>query len=274
MSGSPLSTPDSQPPRSWHWTGTAFEPADSVPIADRGFRYGMSVFESLRISCGEAEFFEQHLARLVQACADREFAVDEAALRAAPALFHGAAREGFARLYVTAGDGPLTAPAAQPRVFVFIEDRAAPDEDDVWELTLHDETYHAPFRGLKTANYWFNADALARSRRRGFDEALLFNDRAELVSACCANVFLLHGDRLSTPARSSGARAGVVREWVIARRKVEERRLRREDATTADEIFLTNSWLGIQSVATLEGRALGPRSAGPKLAAELAARRA
>ena len=124
---------------------------------------------------------------------------------------------------------------------------------------------------MKTANYWFNADALARARRREFDEALLFNDRAELVSACCANVFLLHGDRLSTPARATGARAGVVREWVMARRAVEERRLRREDVTTAEEIFVTNSWCGVQPVATLEGRPLARRIVGPTLAAEFAA---
>ena len=256
----------------WQWDGAAFEPCDSLPLTDRGFRYGMSVFESLRVARGEPEFFDQHLSRLVQACAEREFAGDETALRATPALFHSAAPEGFARIYVTAGDGPPSAPATQPRVFVFIEERAAPDADDAWELTLHDETHHPLFGGLKTANYWFHADALAQAKSRGFDESLLFNDRAELVSACCANVFLLHGDRLSTPARSSGARAGVIREWVIARRKTEERRLRREDATSADEIFVTNSWIGVQPVATLEGRPLGRRAVGPKLAAELAAR--
>lgn len=258
--------------RAWQWIGATFEECTSLPLTDRGFRYGMSVFESLRVARGEAEFFDQHLARLVQACAEREFAIEETALRAAPALFQNAAPDGFARIYITAGDGPPTAPAAHPRVFLFIEDRTAPDADDAWELTLHDETHHPLFGGLKTANYWFHADALAQAKRRGFDEALLFNDRAELVSACCANVFLLHGDRLSTPARSSGARAGVIREWVIARRKVEERRLRREDAATADEIFLTNSWHGVQPVATLEGRPLGRRAVGPKLAAELATR--
>ena len=52
-------------------------------------------------------------------------------------------------------------------------------------------------------------------------------------------------DRILTPSRASGCRAGVVREWVINRRKVEERRLRREDAVNADEIFLTNSWIGV-----------------------------
>jgi 4-amino-4-deoxychorismate lyase len=95
----------------------------------------------------------------------------------------------------------------------------------------------------------------------------------ELVSACCANVFVVHDDRIATPPRSSGARAGVIREWVIARRKVEERRLRREDVVNADEIFLTNSWLGVMPVATVEGRPLGHRSIGPKLAAELENRR-
>lgn len=258
--------------RAWQWHGEGFEACDSVPLSDRGFRYGMSVFESLRVTAGEAEFFEQHAARLVQACAEREMALDEAALPRVASLFAG--QSGFARIYVTAGDGGPVAAADSPRLFVFIEDRLPQAVDDAWEIGLHDESYHAPFGGLKTANYWFNCDAFAQARRRRFDEALLFNDRAELVSACMANVFLVRDDRISTPPRSSGARAGVIREWVIGRRKVEERRLRREDVVNADEIFLTSSWIGVLPVATVEGRPLGARSIGPKLAAELAARRA
>ena len=62
--------------KSWHWTGNQYEPCDSVPITDRGFRYGMSVFESVRVSRGEPEFFEQHIARLLSACAEREFPIE------------------------------------------------------------------------------------------------------------------------------------------------------------------------------------------------------
>jgi branched-subunit amino acid aminotransferase/4-amino-4-deoxychorismate lyase len=257
---------------SWVWTGRAFEDVDSVPISDRGFRYGMSVFESLRVTAGTPEFFEKHTARLIQACAEREIALDERSLPQVPELF--GAQSGFARIYVTAGDGAPTAEATAPRVIVFIEDRTPPKPDDPWEIGLHDESYHAPFGGMKTANYWFNCDALAHARRRKFDEALLFNDRAELVSACMANVFIVRDDRISTPPRSSGARAGVIREWVTGRRKVEERRLRREDVVNADEIFLTNSWIGVMPVATLEGRPLGVRTVAPRLAAELASRNA
>lgn len=257
---------------SWSWIGGVFEPAEGVPITDRGFRYGMAVFESLRVAGGEAEFLEKHLARLVQACAEREIALDESCLPRVADLF--ASRSGFARIYVTAGDGAPAAAAEAPRVLVFIEDRTPPGVDDAREIGLHDESYHAPFGGLKTANYWFNCDALAQAKRRGFDEALLFNDRAELVSACMANVFVVREDRISTPPRSSGARAGVIREWVIGRRKVEERRLRREDVVNADEIFLTSSWIGVMPVATLEGRPLGHRTVAPRLAAELERRRA
>lgn len=256
--------------KSWLWKNNVFESCGSMPLTDRGFRYGMSLFESVRVTRGEPEFFEQHVTRLLSACAEREFPIAEAAVRAAGLLFEGLS--GFARIYVTAGDGAPAGPSTQPRLFVFIEERTPPDPDDPWELTFHDETHRPAFGGLKTANYWFNADAFALAHRRGFDEALFFNDFGELVSACMANVFLVHDDRISTPQRSSGCRAGVIREWVCARRKVEERRLKREDVLAADEIFLTNSWIGLVPVATVEGRPLGRRFTGPQLAAELAAR--
>lgn len=259
--------------RAWTWTGETYASATAIPVSDRGFRFGMSVFESLRITNGTPEFFEQHRSRLIQACAERSLAVDESSLAAASELFSELPEPGFARIYVTAGDGGPAAEASHPRVLVFHETRTPPGPDDSWEITLCEESYHAPFGGLKTANYWFNAEAFTQARTRGFDETLLFNDRAELVSASMANVFILRDDHLYTPPRSTGARAGVIREWVMNRRRVTERRLRREDVVNADEIFLTNSWIGVMPVATVEGRPLGPRSVAPKLAAELQRRR-
>jgi len=234
----------------------------------------MSVFESIRVTRGIPEFFDGHFSRLVQACAEREFAVDEKALKTASKLFLKKQYNGFARIYVTAGDGAPTAVAREPRIYAFIEDRTPPDPEDAIEISIHDETHQPLFGGLKTGNYWFNAEALAHARRRRFDEALIFNDRAELMCACMANVFLVIGNEIHTPGRAAGARAGVIRDWVIKRGGVRERRLRREDVLAADEIFLTNSWIGVQCVATVEGRPLGPRSVGPRLASALERRRA
>ena len=258
--------------KSWLWTGNSFEQADSLPLTDRGFRYGMSLFESMRVWNAHIEFWPQHQQRLLTACAERDFPLPESALTAAGSVFESAGTNGFARVYVTAGDGGPTTPVSAPRIFLFIEPRE-PESEESWELCFHDDPCRPIFGGLKTANYWFNTAALTHARTRGFDEALLLNDLGEVLSTCCANVFVVHGDRILTPPRGSGCRMGVIREWVIKRRKVEERRLRREDIVNADEIFLTNSWLGVMPIATLEGRPLGPRSIGPKLAAEFARRR-
>ena len=43
---------------SWVWENGSFATAAGVPLSDRGFRYGMSVFESLRVTRGEPEFCE------------------------------------------------------------------------------------------------------------------------------------------------------------------------------------------------------------------------
>jgi branched-subunit amino acid aminotransferase/4-amino-4-deoxychorismate lyase len=244
----------------WLWNGQEFAPATSVPLSDRGFRYGMSLFESLGVHGGVVEHWDAHRRRLLAGCVERDFSVDETALDRAKDVLAGAGVDGFARIYVTAGDGGPAAPP-QPRVFVMLEARER-EKAESWDLCIYDEPWAPVFAGLKTANYWRHCEALAHARARGFGEALLFNDHAELVSVCCANVFLVHDENLSTPPRPSGCRLGVAREWVIKRRKVQEHRLRREDVLSADEIFLTNSWVGVMPVSTLEGRPLGPRRIG------------
>jgi len=59
-----------------------------------------------------------------------------------------------------------------------------------------------------------------------------------------------------TPPVASGARAGVVREWVMQRRKITERTLSPAELRRARAVFLTNCWAGITPVATLDGHPL------------------
>src|SRR5262245_19616537 len=123
--------------KSWRWNGKKFVDAKSVPLTDRGFRYGMSVFESFRVSNGQAEFFGKHTMRLLSACAELDFAVSEVAVRQAESLLTSAGLNGFARIYVTAGDGGPTSAASKPRVYAFIEEREAETEES-FEVTISD----------------------------------------------------------------------------------------------------------------------------------------
>lgn len=238
--------------KSWAWTGDTFASQTSAPLSDRGFRYGMSLFESVRVHRSTPVFFEQHLARLHTACNDRGFALPAGVTDAAiHALLAGAGTDGFARIYVTAGEGTLTSPATACRLYIFLEQRAEPQKTS-YTATIPDETYKPLFGGLKTANYWSNAEAMQRAAAAGFDEALLFNDHAELISGSTSNVFLVHQGKIRTPSLSTGAREGVLREWIISSAPVKECSLFINDVMTADEAFISNSWVGIMPLRQVD----------------------
>ncbi|MEI8341468.1 MAG: aminotransferase class IV [Verrucomicrobiota bacterium] len=241
----------------WLWENDDFQPCHSVPLSDRGFRYGMSVFESILIRSGEPVFLREHLARLNQACTTCRFYFDTPTLEQVDHCLRGSIPHGLARIYVTAGDGAVSSPAEDCRIFIFAEPRApltSAAYEAGYDLTLAKEPHQPVFGGLKTANYWANIAALNQARPK--NESLLFNGAGELISACMANVFVVRNGEIKTPALSCGARNGVVREWVMQRRKVEECVITAVDLADADEIFLTSSWIGVMPVATLEGRPL------------------
>ncbi|MCX6967908.1 MAG: aminotransferase class IV [Verrucomicrobia bacterium] len=242
-------------PQFWLWNGSKFAPDNRIPVSDRGFRYGMALFESLALRDGGVEFLDAHLARLESACSQCGWPLNPTVLKCAGERLNQMAGPAFARIYVTAGEGGPCDPVTAPQVVLFVEPRSAPSPEPS-RVGVHREPFLPLLGGLKTANYWANLAALQAARATGCDEALVFNPRGELISACMANVFVVLEGRLVTPPISSGARAGVVREWVMARRAVIERPISREELSRVSGCFLTSSWTGVKPVAMLDGRLL------------------
>jgi branched-subunit amino acid aminotransferase/4-amino-4-deoxychorismate lyase len=248
------------PPNSaWLWTENGFAAADTVPLTDRGLRYGMSVFESFPLRNGVPFFLCQHLERLEKSAAQVGFKTTLPSCGEIENLLREVPFDGFARIYVTAGDGDVYRAVERCRVFVFVEPRE-PSALVACKLVSHAQQHVPIFGGLKTANYWPNIAALQTAKNAGFDEALLFTIDGKLISACMANVFVVRDGKIKTPAPDFGARRGVVREWVAQRRSVQECALADDDLLHAEEIFLTNSWLGILPAASLDARSLPSRA--------------
>lgn len=250
-----------QTPACWLRESDGFKPCDNVPLSDRGFRYGMSVFESILLRDGHPVFLRGHLDRLVQSCQTCDFEFDVRALDHLESLFHENVRDGLARIYVTAGDGAVSSRAEHCRIFVFAESRTPLTReifDSGYELGVEKDPHRPLFCGLKTANYWANIAALNRAQPK--NESLLFNANGELISACMANVFVVLNGEIKTPAPGCGARRGILREWVMQRRKVVECAIGKGELAAADEIFLTSSWIGVMPVASVGERVLPARS--------------
>jgi branched-subunit amino acid aminotransferase/4-amino-4-deoxychorismate lyase len=216
----------------------------------------MAVFESIRVLPGRLCFWEEHFALLAQTAAGLGWALDSSAGTAAAALLLDQklepSGEAFARLYLTAGDGAPSAPVDAPRLLLFWEprQRLLPESYSVIECA---EPHIPAPGGMKTASYWGNLRALQSALSRNAQETLLFNASGHLTGAAMANVFLRKNGAWCTPPISSGARRGVIRQWVLKNLSVTEAPLSRADCRSADALFLTNSWLGILPVHSLDG---------------------
>jgi branched-subunit amino acid aminotransferase/4-amino-4-deoxychorismate lyase len=104
--------------------------------------------------------------------------------------------------------------------------------------------------------------ASSEATRAGADEALLFNERDEVVEATSANFFWVTGGVVSTPALDSGALAGVTRGWVLELAadlgyEVREQVLTRNALAGVESAFLTSSVQELQRLNNLDGRKLG-----------------
>lgn len=117
----------------------------------------------------------------------------------------------------------------------------------------------SPLVGIRSLNYLANVLSWEEAQKREFDEAVMLNERGEIVGATMANIFWVKDGTLRTPTVATGAFPGVTREVVIglAHRlfiPVVEGIYDLADLTDADEIFLTSASLGVAIVTTFDFR--------------------
>lgn len=117
----------------------------------------------------------------------------------------------------------------------------------------------SPLAGIKSVNYLDHILSKEEARSRDFDEAVVLNERGEIVSATTANIFWAKSGTVHTPALSTGALAGITRESVIDIAgkhfvPLVEGVYEMADLVDADEIFLTSCGLGVAPVTTFDFR--------------------
>ena len=117
----------------------------------------------------------------------------------------------------------------------------------------------SPLAGIRSLNYLEQVLSWEEAQAREFDEAVMLNERGEIVSATMANIFWVSDGTLHTPTLSTGAVAGVTRAAVI---KLADKQFipviegvyELSDLAEADEIFLTSASLGVATVTTFDFR--------------------
>jgi len=117
----------------------------------------------------------------------------------------------------------------------------------------------SPLTNVKSLNYLDRVLSREEAKSRDFDEAVMLNERGEIVSATLANIFWTKNGTIHTPALSTGAVAGTTRGAVIdiATKSfipLVEGIYEMSDLVDAEEIFLSSSALGVVPVTTFDFR--------------------
>ena len=252
-----------------------------ISIFDRGFLYGDSVYETMRVYGGVPFALAAHLERLVSSGRRVAFQLpwDTAALATAVHETLAAAQLGdaYLRVIATRGSGPMgldPALAVAPQLIVIV--MPLPELPESWYTQGRSAALVSVMRNVKqaldpqakTGNYMNSVMAVEEARRRGADEAIMLDMAGRVAEASSANVFVRLDDGWLTPPLEVGILGGITRHHLIeicreAALAVAERMLWPADLQRASEILLCSSVRELLPVVRLDGEAVGDGRVGP-----------
>jgi branched-chain amino acid aminotransferase len=119
-----------------------------------------------------------------------------------------------------------------------------------------------PARAKATGGYINAALAIADAQEAGFDEAILLTGDGHVSEGSAANVFLVAGGKLVTPAVADDILVGITRGAILELAAklglpVAERRVDRTELYVAEEIFLCGTGVQVAAVTKVDGRVIG-----------------
>jgi len=243
-----------------------------VPIDDRGFLYGDSVFTTLRCYSGVPFRLDRHIARLNASLASPvvgiHYTADEARLREniARLVKLNGCGEAVVRFRVTRGRGAGVQPPedATPTTLLTVDPLQLDASITERGARLIVSSVRRDPRGElgkhKLGSYLFSLFARREATAAGADEAIICDTDGHWLECASSNLFAVVDGTLVTPDVTENLLPGIARETVLECAaamgvEVSLEKITAETAENAEEWFITNSLVEVAPVARLESRA-------------------
>ncbi|GLB51825.1 aminotransferase class IV [Neptunitalea chrysea] len=252
-----------------NYNGT-IQPTDNKQLTfnNRGFKYGDALFETIRVIDGKVIFGEEHYLRLMASMRIMRMEIpmeytleffESEILR----LVNATGMKGKpvkVRFNVFRNDGGLYTPVNNDVTFYI---QATPLKnafyiitDDVYGVDIFKDFYQAPglLSSLKTTNKALQIIGGVYAKENDLQNCLVLNTNKSVIEALNGNLFLVKGTTIKTPPIADGCLNGIVRKQVLKLLQklegytVEEVSISPFELQKADELFITNSVIGIQPI--------------------------
>ena len=238
---------------------------DDVKITpnNRAFKYGDSVFETIKVVHGKLVFWEEHYFRLMASMRmlrmnipmnfTLEF-LEEQILKTVSVNEHN--KNTRSRLSVTRKDGGFYTPNTNEIDYLIESQEIEYSTKASYKVDLFKDfyMYSGHLSTVKTNNKLIHTLASIYAKENELDNCILLNERKGVVEVTNASLFLIKGTLIKTPPLTEGCLKGIAREKVISvitssnNYTLEEAIISPFEIQKADEVFITNSIIGIQPI--------------------------
>ena len=254
-----------------------------LSLENRAFKYGDSIFETIKVVNNKVIFLEDHYFRLMASMRmlrmkiplefTLEYLENEILKTVATKNTTGSFR---VRLNVFRKDGGLYMPSTNKIDFLIEVKGSTYLTKEKYTLDLFKDFYN--YSGLlstiKTNNRMINTLASIFAEENEVDNCVLINEKKGVVEVTNGNIFIIKDNIIKTPSLSEGCIKGITRKKVIeiiSKNKeysLEETSISPFEIQKADEVFITNAIIGIQPVTNYKKKVF-KTTIGNKIASNL-----
>ena len=234
----------------------------NISIFNRNFQYGDGLFETCVVNNNQILFWEKHLSRLDIGCRKLKIKNIEEEIwlkDIKKALSLTSKKNCVLKLILSRGNsqrGYSYSDDILPVRVVIVSEMKNVQAKESFSLEYASSGYHSNpnLAGIKHCNRI--EQILARSSLKR-DEAIMLDENQNIISVTQGNIYFIFGQSLVTPKLDRcgviGSRRSLILELAESiELNVEEGNVSMNEAKKADEAFISNSIMGIQSVNSIE----------------------
>ena len=232
-------------------------------VSNPGFRYGESLFETMRMEGGRIKLKDHHFDRLFSGCKVLNLNSPGLTIDNLGNQIQNLVRinhcENMARIRLTvfavSSEKNLLNQAGYIIEAMPIDNLPGQLNEEGLVLGLYEDAQKSMdfLSNLKSGNRMLYTMAEAKAAKSNWDDAIILNTHGRPVETTIANIFIIRGEKIFTAPLSEGCVDGVYRRYLMEKlgslgNEVYEKPIFEEDIRQADEIFITNALRGIRWV--------------------------
>lgn len=244
----------------------------SISVADRSFRFGDGIFDTVIVHNGRLFDLESHIERLQNGLKFFKINLDISSIKenAEKIIKKNKLKNGYIRIIISRGENAANSVGYFPNDSkpYYIIETIEKELPEFKAISLAVSTVRNFYKyPCKTNNSLHYVVALQEAKEKGFDNALLLDSEGNICETATGNIFWVKDNIIYTPSEKLPFVPGTISKKIIEyikapqqvrgdssiKYRIEKGEFKLSHLKSADEVFMTNVGGIVTSINKVEG---------------------